>query len=143
MAKIPDLDPGVARVFETYPPAIRQKLLAVRRLIFEVAAATDGVGPIAETLKWGEPAYLTEVSKSGSTIRIAWKAATPGRYGMYLNCRTTLVDSFRTLFPAEFRYEGDRAIVFEASDPVPGDALSHCIAMALTYHLNRKSAAKR
>ena len=53
---------------------------------------------------------------------------------MYFNCQTTLVETFRTLFPNEFRFEGNRAIVFNASDAVPTDALAFCIAAALTYH---------
>ena len=48
-------DPGVAAVFETYPQALREKLSALRDLIFATAAATDGVGELHETLKWGQP----------------------------------------------------------------------------------------
>ena len=77
MPKIPTPNPSVADVFERYPAAVRPKLLALRKLIFETAEATEGVGPVTETLKWGEPAYLTEASKSGTTVRIAWKARSP------------------------------------------------------------------
>ena len=116
--------------------------MALRQLIFEIAEATEGVGPIRETLKWGEPAYLTEATGSGTTIRLGWKAAAPTRYAMYFHCRTHLVDSFRALFP-ELRFEGNRAIVFDESDEVPQEPLSVCIAMALTYHRDKKAAAKR
>ena len=51
---------AVARVFEAYPPAIQPKLFVLRELIFATAAATEGVGELEETLKWGEPAYLTK-----------------------------------------------------------------------------------
>jgi hypothetical protein len=44
---------NVAEVFAAYPPSVRAKLMAVRRLIFEVAATTKGVGPLQETLKMG------------------------------------------------------------------------------------------
>jgi hypothetical protein len=67
----------------------------------------------------GEPAYLTEASGSGTTIRIGWKADAPTRYAMYFHCRTRLVDRFRDMFSDEFRFEGNRAIVFEQSDTVP------------------------
>jgi hypothetical protein len=106
----------------------------LRELVFDTAADIDGVGEIDETLKWGEPAYLTARSKSGSTIRIDWKKSTPQQYAMYFNCRTTLVQTFRTMFPHDFRFEGNRAIVFGERDVVPLDALSLCIAAALTYH---------
>jgi len=60
----------VAAVFRAYPAPLRARLLALRRLIFDTAAETDGVGPLDETLKWGQPSYLTAASRSGTTIRI-------------------------------------------------------------------------
>jgi len=129
----------VARVLKTYPPAIRRKLLAVRALILETAASTPGVGAIEETLKWGEPAYVTAASKSGSTIRIGWKKSDAGRYAIYFNCQTTLIETFRTLFPKELKFEGNRAIVFDESEPVPIETLAFCIGAALTYHHTKRS----
>jgi hypothetical protein len=61
---------AVAKVFAAYPPKLRKRLLAVRRMILEVAQKTEGVGKLEETLKWGEPAYVTAETGSGSTIRI-------------------------------------------------------------------------
>lgn len=130
----PFQSPAVAQAYEAFPPAVRRKLLRLRELIFSTAAATPGVGEIEETLKWGEPAYLTSQSRSGSTVRLGWKKARPTRYAMYFNCQTTLLESFRSLFPNDFGFEGSRALVFEEADSVPTDALAHCIAMALTYH---------
>ena len=124
----------VAQAFAAYPPRMRRKLLALRQLIFDTAATTDGVGQIEETLKWGEPAYLTAKSKSGSTIRIAWKKSHPSQYAMYFHCQTNLIETFRTLFPNKFKFEGNRSIVFNENDDVPIEALSFCVAAALTYH---------
>jgi hypothetical protein len=129
---------AVAQAFETFAPPMRKKLLRLRALIFETAAATPGVGELEETLKWGEPAYLTPQSRSGSTLRIGWKKSQPSQYAMYFNCQTTLVDRFRTLFPHDFIFEGNRAIVFQAADAVPTDTLAHCIAAALTYHRSKR-----
>lgn len=143
MPKVPLLDPSVADVLKAYPSAVRPKLLALRKLIYETAESTEGVGPLTETLKWGEPAYLTEESKSGTTIRIAWKAKAPDQVAMYFHCQTKLVDTFRSLFPDELSFEGNRAIVFGQSDAVPAEPLAHCIAMALTYHRNKTSRNKR
>jgi len=108
--------------------------MGLRRLIFETAAATEGVGQLEETLKWGEPAYLTAVSKTGSTIRLGWKKSDPSNYALHFNCQTRLVGTFRTLFPHEFTYVGNRSIVFDAADEAPARQLGHCIALALTYH---------
>jgi hypothetical protein len=125
---------AVAAVFEAYPPAIRRRLLALRSLILKTAAATPGVGVLDETLKWGEPAYLTSRSKSGSTIRLGWTRSHAGQYAIYFNCQTNLVETFRTLFPKEFKFAGSRAIVFDDKDRVPAQALAYCIGAALTYH---------
>ena len=137
----PAAEVAVAEVFRSYPPAVRSKLIALRNLIFSTGEATVGVGPLTETLKWGEPAYLTTSSKSGSTIRIGWKASSPQQYAMYLNCRTTLVDTFRTLFP-ELTFEGNRAIVFEEAEELPADSVAVCVAAALTYHSQKKDLQK-
>lgn len=137
----PITNPAVARAFQAYPANMRCKLLSLRELILRTAAETNGVGKIEETLKWGEPAFLTTESGSGSTVRINWKLFRPDEYAMYFNCKTTLIETFKTLFPGEFNYEGNRAIVFKEFEPVPKDALAFCVAAALTYH--RASGAKR
>lgn len=135
----PRLDPRskVAALFRGYPSGVARKLMDLRRLIFDVAAGTAGVGEIEETLKWGQPSYLTARSGSGSTIRIDRVRARPGRYAMYFHCRTTLVDTFRHLYPSTFRYEGNRAILFDENEKVPVAALRQCISLALTYHLTK------
>lgn len=129
----------VEKTFKSYPVTVRKKLIALRELIYKTAANTPGVGPLEEALKWGEPAYLTLKSKSGSTIRIAWKNSRPLEYAMYFNCQTNLIETFRTLFPDEFRYVGNRAIIFHQDDTVPLDSLAVCIDAALTYHLTNKN----
>ncbi len=129
---------AVENVFASYPAAIRVQLLLLRDLIFKTAATLHEVGEIEETLKWGEPAYLTSTSGSGSTIRLGWKASKPNTYAIYFNCQTSLVATFKTLFPTEFSFEGNRAIHFELSKPVAFDALALCVAAALRYHLDQR-----
>ena len=129
----------VAAVFEQYPHGMREKLMFLRELIIETAAETEGVGELEETLKWGEPSYLTPRTKSGSTVRIDWKKRSENEYAMYFKCTTTLVESFRKKYPTEFRYGGNRSIIFKAEDKIPVEELKDCIAMALTYHLRKKS----
>lgn len=63
-------DPNVVRVFNGFPDDQRAGLLRIRGLIYDVASRTEGVGPIHETLKWGQPAYRTPTTKSGATIRL-------------------------------------------------------------------------
>jgi hypothetical protein len=134
-------DPAVDAVFGAYPKPLKAKLLVLRRLIFDTAAATNGVGALQETLKWGQPSYLTAESKSGSTIRID-RVKSGDQVAMYFHCQTDLVATFRELYPNELTYAGNRAVIFNADDDIPEAALRHCVGLALTYHLRkRKSAA--
>jgi len=127
----------VEAVFNTYNTGLREKLLGLRQLIFATAAETKGVGSLEETLKWGQPSYLTRAPKSGSTIRIDAIKSMSGQYAMYFHCQTTLVETFREVYPDELTYEGCRAIVFNVNEIVAEKPLRHCIALALTYHLNK------
>jgi len=127
----------VKRKLESYPKEARRKLECLRQLILDVAANTEGVGEIEETLKWGEPAYLTSASKSGTTIRIDWKKKRPSHYALYVNCKTSLIDSYSSLFPGVFNYDGNRAIVFSLTEPLPEQELRICIQMALIYHRSK------
>ena len=129
----------VKQAFSCYPNEIKNKLLFIRELIFEVASGTIGVGSLEETLKWGEPSYLTTQTKSGSTIRIDWKKNTPDKYYVYFNCKTTLIESFKNLYEDIFSYNGNRSLVFDKDQKLPIKELSNCITMALTYHLNKRS----
>jgi hypothetical protein len=126
-----------------YPPKLRERLLALRRLILRTAAVTEGVGPLEETLKWGQPSFVTAETKSGTTIRIDRLKGGKGRYALFVHCQTDLIETFRELYPETFRYEGKRAIVFDENEPVDEAALAHCIALALTYHARRKRPRRR
>jgi hypothetical protein len=140
MARLPNVidNAQVAAVFRSYPRGVGAKLRALRRLILDVAARTEGVGTVEETLRWGQPSYLTTRPRSGSTIRIDRVKSRPGRYAMYFHCQTTLVDTFRRRYPDTFEYEGNRAILFDEREPVPVAALKQCISRALTYHLPKR-----
>jgi hypothetical protein len=133
-------DPAVDAVFNAYPRPIKARLLALRRLIFDTAKTTKGVGALQETLKWGQPSYLTAETKSGSTIRIDQVKSVANQYAVYFHCQTDLVETFRELYPTEFNYGGNRSILLNAADEVSEPALRHCVALALTYHLNKRKA---
>ena len=135
-------DPAVDAVFHAYPKPARAKLLALRQLIFDTAKSTKGVGALQETLKWGQPSYLTTETKSGSTIRIDRVRSETNRYAVYFHCQTDLVETFRELYPRELSYGGNRSILLNAEDDIPAPALRHCVALALTYHLNKRKAAR-
>ncbi|WP_240418886.1 DUF1801 domain-containing protein [Paenibacillus periandrae] len=124
----------VAAVLEHYPINIQKKLLFLRQLIYDTALETDGVDSVKETLKWGEPSYVTE---TGSTIRMGWKKSNPSQYALYFNCRTKLVETFREIYCDKFIFEGNRAIVFNEEDDILVGELKQCISLSLTYHTRK------
>jgi hypothetical protein len=133
----PPMQADVAGALSVFPEHVRARLLEVRDLVFETGANIEGVGPLTETLKWGEPAYLTEATRSGSTVRLGWFRSSEREGAVLFNCRTTLVDDFRERFPGVFAYEKNRAILLDAREPLPKAPLSTCVGMALTYHRRR------
>ena len=107
-------DPAVAAVFKAYPADLRRRLMELRALVFEVAVVIDGVGRLTETLKWGQPSYLIEETKSGTTVRIDRLKKADG-YALYVHCRSGLVPKFRELYPTRF---ATRASVPSCSTPM-------------------------
>ena len=124
-------DPRVEVVFKQYPDIARRKLQEMRSLILETANEIDEIQELEETLKWGEPSYLT---KNGSTLRMDWKAKNPNQFALYFKCTSRLVETFRSIFKNTFTFEGNRAIVFQMEEPIPREELKQCIKATLTYH---------
>jgi len=124
-------DPKVETVFKNYPDQVREKIVNLRRLILEAANETYDITELEETLKWGEPSYLV---KNGSTIRIDWKEKMPDQYAMYFKCTSKLVPSFKMAFNDKFKFEGNRAIIFQMNEKIPEKELKYCIKAGLTYH---------
>lgn len=138
----PPLPREVSRAFDAFPAPIGKRLLQVRALIFATASAHEEVGRLSETLKWGEPAYLTEATGSGSTIRLG-RVKDSGRAAILFNCKTTLIDTFRERFPDQFEYRQTRALLVPASGALPKQELTVCLSLALTYHLDRRARKAR
>jgi hemoglobin-like flavoprotein len=46
-------NPEVELVFNNYPDSVRNKMLALRKLVIETAKEIDGITKMEETLKWG------------------------------------------------------------------------------------------
>ena len=124
-------DLKVKEVFDQYPKTVKTQLLNLRNLVLNTASEIDGIDQLEETLKWGEPSYLT---KHGSTVRMDWKNKNPNQFAIYFKCTSKLVATFKTIYGDKFKFEGNRAIVFQLKDKVPEKELKHCISLALTYH---------
>lgn len=121
----------VDQVFDSYPETVRNKMQFLREMVIETAEEIEGLKEIEETLKWGEPSFIT---KKGSTLRMDWKEKTPGQYAMYFQCTSRLVATFRLVFYNKFQFEGNRAIIFQLDHKIPVKELKQCIKACLTYH---------
>ncbi|MCL6294281.1 DUF1801 domain-containing protein [Jejuia spongiicola] len=124
-------NPKVEVVFNNYPDSVRSKLLHLRHLIIETANDIAEITTIEETIKWGEPSFLT---KKGSTIRINQKKGEPNQYAMYFQCTSKLIPTFKMIYKDTFTFEGSRAMVFNINSKIPEEALKNCITAALMYH---------
>lgn len=94
----PFQDAAVKAVFDDCPKFLTDRLVQLRQLIFETATEVEEVGKLEETLKWGQPSYLTAETKSGTTIRIGQLIHAPTQYGMFVHCKTSLLSTYGELF---------------------------------------------
>lgn len=129
------MPPEVAAAFAAFPAPVRRGCLALRDLVFDVAADTPEAGRISEELRWGQPAYLTPDTRAGSTIRIGRAGAKS--YALFVHCQTTLIADFREIAP-HLRFEGNRAVVFDAAAPPDDRALAQLMRAALTWHIRKR-----
>ncbi|MGB5483355.1 hypothetical protein [Parasphingorhabdus sp.] len=121
--------------WEGLPEDLAEKLIQLRELILATADDNPAIGPLEEKLKWGESAFLTSATGSGTTVRINRHKKSEDKYAFYVHCQTDLIERYKQLYGDRLVFDGRRAVVFDVKDKLPIDAVSHCIAMALTYHL--------
>lgn len=132
---------SVESVMAGYPPKLRPTMKKLRKLVREVAKSNADVGGLVETLKWGQPSFLPKRPRIGTTVRMDAVSEAPARVAFYFHCQTSLVETFRELYADTLSFEGNRAIVLDATKPLPEAELRHCIEMALTYHKAKRTRA--
>ncbi len=130
---LPAMPGDVRRAFASFPAEARARLEEVRALLLEEAERLE-VGPITETLKWNEPAYLTEATRAGTTVRLGWHRKHPEHFAVYVHCQTSVVSDVRAAFGDAFEYWDHRALLMRIDAPVPDEPLRGALARALTYH---------
>lgn len=128
---------NVFDAFEAVAPAQRGPLMAVREIIFEVAETCPEIGSVEETLRWGEPAYVTTKRRTGSTIRLAVEKGS-GQPALFFDCKTTLVEGFRQQFGEDMQFVKNRAVLLGDNPEMQAEAIAICIRAALRYHLRGK-----
>ncbi len=119
-------------VVETYPRWAQDAHAELRKLLREQAEKADA-GPLTETLKWGQPAYLTDDTNAGATVRIAWSEKRPDVIQVLVPCQTSLVEEWRQKFGDAFEFDGNRAIHLARGATIPQDLMAQCFTDALTY----------
>ncbi len=110
----------------------------LRDLILRTAASNPDIGPLTETLKWGQLSYLTEQTKSGTTLRLGWDKENAAFVSLFVHCQTSLVGEWRDLYEDQLTLIGNRELRIATDKPLPTDAITHCITMALTYHSRKR-----
>ncbi|MFK7880482.1 hypothetical protein [Roseobacter sp.] len=134
MNRMPD---DISLTVQNWPEAARSRFAVIRESVHHMANQAE-VGPIAETLKWGQPAWSPARPRIGTTLRCNWARATPDRLSLYVHCQTTLLERMKSDHPSAFTYAGNRAMHMDLDTPPPAEAIEHCAFLTLTYH--RKTA---
>ncbi|WP_204318733.1 hypothetical protein [Pseudooceanicola aestuarii] len=128
----PAVPEAVAAAYAAMPPQAQPVLAEARKLLFQVASES-GAGPLDECLKWGEPAYLTAATKSGTTLRLAMVEECPAAL---VNCRTSLIAELEATQPGVLATSGRRGVLLRTG--YDRAALAVFFGRALLYHRGRR-----
>ena len=113
----------------------------LKALIHEAAREVPDIGLLEETVKWGQPSFAPVKPNIGSSVRIETRA--DGDHALMFICTSGLVDEFRTFYADTLHFDRKRAIVIPAAELPDRDALKHCIQLALTHKLRKRSPQSR
>jgi hypothetical protein len=128
-----DMHPAVRAAFDAAPLAAREGMLVLRAMILDQAVRLPRIGRIEEALRWRQPAYLTPETGAACSLRIG--TLRDGGFGLFVHCRTTLIEEFRSGPGAGMRTEGTRAVLFRAVEDIVAEPVGMLIVGALTWHL--------
>lgn len=123
----------------TWSDPARDALWACRGLFHDVASQAK-VGPLDESLKWGQPAWRPRAPRTGSTLRMGWSAGRAQHLLLFVDCKTDLAARMRDLYPDLPDNDGRRQIALDLDRPLPEQAVSHLAQMTFCYHLSRRGA---
>jgi hypothetical protein len=113
------------------PDGVAIALREARTMILHAAEVAEGVGALTETLKWGEPAYLTEAPKTGTTLRLGQIG---GRAAIMVPCSTTIIEDARAMFGDVPELSGKRGVILGGERQI----VDYVIDAALTYHSRKR-----
>lgn len=135
-----NIPPELLSRVTTWPTRAQEAFSTLRALCHATADELE-IGPLEESLKWGQPAWRPTKPNTGSTLRVMWHENTPDLLSLYVGCKTDLAARMRDIYPDLPQNDGRRHIAIRLSDPLPLDAMSHLASMTFAYHKSRKHAA--
>jgi sorbitol-specific phosphotransferase system component IIA len=106
--------------------------VSLRELIYAVADDLEGVGPLEETLKWGEISYL---NPAGTTLRIGTPKGNAEQVAIFVHCGTKVVHTLKERGCDTLRFDGNRCIRLPDGNLDQPDVV-RAIEEILTYKLN-------
>ena len=133
------MTPVIEEAISAHGPKVQKVLRELHHLVHATARKLEGVGTVSDALRWGQPSFLTLETGSGSTIRMDGLRDDPSRVALYFHCQSGLVAQFRELYGEKLTFEKNRAILLSVNKPLPRHELAHCISLALTHHLRKKT----
>lgn len=128
----PFATPKIEAAFAAFPQPAHETLLAMRELIFEIAA-TLPIDGVQESLKWGQPSYIGNKPNSGTPVRLGLTKA--GDVAVLTHCQSTVMSDFQAICPRDLRFDDNRALLLDADTPPDPAVIAPLIRAALTYRL--------
>ncbi len=135
MTRLPAPPQAITDAINQAPPDAQDGLWALRALILETAQHLPDVGRVEECLKWGQPAFTTPETKSGSTLRIG--CPKNGGFALYAHCQTNIISSYADAFRGLDTVEGNRAVHFTDITQIDPARHGRLVSHALRYHLTK------
>ena len=130
MTPAPFSSDALRAAFDAFPPDTRDPLLTLRSLIYANAADLN-VGPVEESLKWGQPSYVPAAPKTGTPIRLGCSKS--GDIAVFVHCQSSVLKDLAPVLPAGVTLDGTRGVLF--TDGIDTSVATTVIRAALTYHL--------
>lgn len=121
---------AVQQAFDLSDRQRGRDMLHLRQMIYDTAMDLN-IGPISETLKWGQPSYVPTTPKTGTAVRIG--APKTGGVGLYVHCQTDIIGPLAAAFPATVTIDGNRGLLFHHG--IDDSAATALITAAFTYYL--------
>ncbi|MEM1037860.1 MAG: hypothetical protein AAGI12_00145 [Pseudomonadota bacterium] len=132
------MDAAVQKAFAALPPSASKILLQVRERILAQSTANATIGPVTETLKWGQPSYLTEKTQAGSTLRLS-TTKEDQKPAIFVHCQSGLADEIRDLYGDTLSVPDQRHVVLPHMMEDHAQTIDHVIALVLTHHARKRS----